>query len=390
MNILIVQPRIDGITETFLRAQAEKLPGRVFVATLAKCVALNGRPVHSQTLAARAWRKAGRFACGRAWSWERTNALVEAIRRSRADVVLAQYGPTGVQAMEACQRMKVPLVVHFHGFDASRRQVLEDNRETYSALFQQAAAVIAVSSAMERQLESLGCPRGKLYHNVYGVDCQRFSEANPSSVPPIFLAVGRFVDKKAPHLTLYAFAEVIRRVPDARLRMIGDGPLLPACRDLAIAAQISDHVEFLGAQPHDRVAVEFRRSRSFVQHSVQASDGNCEGTPVAILEAGACGLPVIATRHAGIPDVVVEGETGLLVNERDVTAMSKAMVSLAESPAEAARMGQNARELISRRFTTDISVSRLADILHSVSVRPFNFRSARDSGAEVVTVSYRQ
>ena len=147
------------------------------------------------------------------------------------------------------------------------------------------------------------------------------------------------VEKKAPHLVLATFARVLRECPDARLHFIGDGALLGVCRDLAAALGIDHAVTFLGAQPHDIVEREMRQARALVQHSVIASNGDSEGTPVAILEAGAMGLPVVATRHAGIPDVVADGVTGFLVEERDVCGMATHMLALARNPASRASAG---------------------------------------------------
>jgi glycosyltransferase involved in cell wall biosynthesis len=108
-----------------------------------------------------------------------------------------------------------------------------------------------------------------------------------------------------------------------------------------------------------------RQARVFVQHSVVAADGNREGTPVAIIEAGASGLPVVATRHAGIPDVVVEGSTGFLVDERDVEGMARHMIRLAQDAELAGRLGRAARERVQVHFSTETSIRRLWTIITS-------------------------
>ena len=102
-----------------------------------------------------------------------------------------------------------------------------------------------------------------------------------------------------------------------------------------------------------------------MQHSVRASDGDSEGTPVAVLEAGAAGLPVVATRHAGIMDVVVDGETGLLVDEGDVDGMARCMVQLAREPDVAARLGEKARNHIVAEFSMDDRLGRLWNVIES-------------------------
>jgi glycosyltransferase involved in cell wall biosynthesis len=294
-----------------------------------------------------------------------TLAYEEVFRRYRPCAVLAEYGTAGVAVMAACRRAGIPLIVHFHGYDASMHDVLIEHADTYPQLFQQAMAIVVVSRAMERKLTALGASPGKLCYNPCGVDCGEFAGADPARAPATFLAVGRFTPKKAPHLTLEAFAKVRRLIPTAALRMIGDGPLTTECLRLAQALGIGQSVTFLGPQPPTVVRAELRRARCFVQHSVEAASGDSEGTPVAILEAGATGLPIVATRHAGIPDVVIDGETGFLVDEHDVDGMAQRMLRLAEDPVLAGRLGGAARARIEDRFSMERSIGELWRIIQS-------------------------
>jgi hypothetical protein len=121
----------------------------------------------------------------------------------------------------------------------------------------------------------------------------------------------------------------------------------------------------MGVVSHSEVAVTMGQARAFVQHSMRTSYGDSEGTPVAVLEAGASGIPVVATRHAGIKDVVVDGETGLLVDEGDVEGMAECMLRLAEDSALAATLGKAARERISAEFSMDRSISNLWHIVET-------------------------
>src|SRR6266850_2559879 len=314
--ICIVAPYLPALSETFIRGHIERLPAKVtLVHSWPPSVGHN--PVLSWPM--RIGYKVRRRLSRDGASNETTAAYIAAFRRAGAVAVLAEYGTTGVATMDACRELDIPLIVHFHGYDASVRAVLDEHRETYPLMFHQAVAIIAVSRAMERKLISIGAPPERVHYNPYGINCDDFSGADPSSAPPVFLAVGRFVDKKAPQLTLKAFARMHRSVPEAHLRMIGDGPLLDKCRELAVELNVQDVVTFLGAQSPAAVQAEMRSARCFVQHSMEAANGDCEGTPVGILEAGASGLPVVSTRHAGIPDVVIEGETGFLSAEKDVS-----------------------------------------------------------------------
>jgi Glycosyl transferases group 1 len=108
-------------------------------------------------------------------------------------------------------------------------------------------------------------------------------------------------------------------------------------------------VTFLGEQPHDVVAAELRGARAFVQHSITAVDGDSEGLPNSVLEASATGIPVVSTRHAGIPEIVVDGTTGYLVDEHDVPAMVTQMERLLGDPALAATLGRAGRRARGRR-----------------------------------------
>jgi colanic acid/amylovoran biosynthesis glycosyltransferase len=302
---------------------------------------------------------------------ETTAAYLKVFRERNIEAALAEYGEMGVQAMDATERARIPLIVHFHGYDASVNSVLEEHRETYPRMFGIASAVIAVSRAMQGKLIELGAPEEKVHYNPYGVDCVRFSGAAPGAAPPLFIAVGRFTEKKAPQITIAAFARVLKACPDARLRMIGEGPLLEQSRQLANDLGIGDAITFLGAQDHSVVEREMQNARCFVQHSVVAPSGDREGTPVSILEAGATGLPVVSTRHAGIPDVVVEGETGFLVDEGDASGMADRMIQLAERPELARIMGNAARKHIQASFSKQQRISTLWNIIEScITQRP--------------------
>ena len=360
--ISVVTPYLPAVSETFILGHIEGLPAKV-VLVYGWPPSVHGRPVLST--ARRGAHKLWRMVSGEDLDRVTTTAYVKAFRRYRVAAVLAEYGTTGVLVVDACRQLGIPLIVHFHGFDASVHAILKENAERYRIMFREAAAVIVVSRLMQRKLISLGAPAEKVHYNPCGVDCREFADADPAAAPPVFIGAGRFIEKKAPDLTLQAFAEVRRAVPEARLRMVGDGPLLDRCRELAIELGIADSVTYLGVQPHSVVREEMRRARCFVQHSVVAESGDSEGTPVSVLEAGASGLPVVSTRHAGIADAVAEDETGFLVDEHDVAGMASHMLRLATDPALAGKLGRAARRRIQESFSRDKSLGRLWTIIES-------------------------
>ncbi len=295
-----------------------------------------------------------------------SRATAAFLRESRASAVLAEYGTTAVTVLDACKIARVPLVAHFHGFDAYREDVVAAHTAAYKELFAYSSAIVAVSGDMNRRLVSLGAPAHKIHCNPCGAELPDTAVARPSSSPPHFVAVGRLVEKKAPFLTILAFRTVARRFPDAHLRIIGPGRLMPVCLQVARACGIADRVTLSGAISHGEVLEAMSSARCFVQHSVRAPDGDCEGTPVAVLEAMGMGLPVIATRHGGIADVIDDGSTGLLVDEYDIERMAEAMLRMVEDPQAAARIGHQAREAVLANWTTEASVSRLSEIVERV------------------------
>lgn len=376
MRVCVVRNGPLNYSETFIRQHVTDLP--------AETTLLDDWPPWAQawerTLPGRALYRGVRLLSARAYERHITAAYVRHFERRRVDAVLAEFGPTGVAVMDACRVLGLPLVVHFHGYDASVRSVLEQYAAGYAAMFRQASALVAVSRAMRRKLMEMGAPPERVHHNPCGVNCDLFGGAEPARSPPLVVSVGRFVEVKAPQLTLAAFAEALRERPEARLRMIGDGPLLADCRRLAARLSIDHAVTFMGRQPHHVVAEEMRRARLFAQHSVEAASGASEGTPVAVLEAGATGLPVVATRHGGIPDVVTDEETGLLVEERDVAGMARALLRLLHDPAEAGALGGAARRHVRENYSAERSVARLWEII-STACRTERQRPTSDDSA---------
>ena len=379
--VLVVSPNENSLFETFLNAQLEELPTRVEV--------LFGIPPDSRDADgrrlipkwARALERLLRKPLGRSTAARIDEFILgRFIRKRRIRVVLAEYGPTGTRLLETCDRHSLPLVTQFFGYDAYDRPTVEGLRTEYRRLLGEEAATIAVSRDMQSRLYELGARPGSVHWIPCGADPDRFSTTHAELNPPVFLAAGQFVEKKAPQLTLLAFSRVVRDVPEARLQMVGGGPLLDACRQLADALGIAGSVEFLGFIAHEDLADLMRGARAFVQHSMTAPSGDSEGTPVAILEAGAAGLPVVATRHGGIPEVVLDGVTGYLVDEGDVEAMADRMRQLAVDPALAGRLGAQARTHVIEQFAQSATLDHLWQVLQGAIADHGEYAPTRRSG----------
>lgn len=279
------------------------------------------------------------------------HALINSLRREKVDCVLAEYGTTAAATLKVISHLKLPLVVHFHGSDASLKEILNENKESYKNVFSYASKIIVVSKRMKSKLHDIGCPVDKLLLSYYGPN-EQFLNCKPSYHNQQFISVGRFVEKKAPYLTILAFKKIIENYPFAKLIMVGEGILLPVCKQLVSALNLTNQIQFKGVQSTTQIQSLFEESIAFVQHSIVAENGDSEGTPVAILEAQAAALPVISTFHAGIPDVVANNETGLLVQEKDVEGMAKNMIRILNEAGLARGLGENGRKRIKEKFTS--------------------------------------
>lgn len=286
----------------------------------------------------------------------------------RPSAVLAEYGPNGCLLWRVCRECDIPLFVHFHGFDASLLLCDKHWRRRYRLLFKAAAGVIAPSEFLAARLAAAGCPEAKLHVVPCGVDAQRFAPTR--RLPQRIVAVGRLVEKKAPHLTIEAFARVRQHFPKAELDMVGEGPLGDRCTALIRDLGLADCVRLHGAQARAFVAELMQQAALFVQHSVTAPDGDAEGLPVAILEAMSAALPVVSTRHSGIPEAVEEGVTGLLVDEYDVAGMADAIVRLLDNPEKSAAMGMAGRRRVVDHFTQEQALDRLRAIMGLPRIAP--------------------
>ena len=252
--------------------------------------------------------------------------LAHLLKSQNVTCCFAEFGPIGVGAMNACEKLGIDLIVHFHGYDAFKYDVIDHYKDKYARLFTFAKSVISVSTSMTEQLVSLGCNPDKIKY-LPCLPYNGFSNHQYQNSGQHLLTVGRFVEKKAPWLTLLAFQKVLQQCPDASLTMVGDGPLLPVCKSLCDDLAIPN-VRFLGAKSHDDVATLMQEATIYVQHSVVSSDGDREGTPVSVSEAMLGGLPVVSTRHQGIADLIQDGETGFVVDEHDTSAMAAKIVTL--------------------------------------------------------------
>ena len=370
-TLLLFAPTRRAVSETFIRANLAGLPFRVrayfgdeFPLTEPLRCLYTAGIVCSKVSTRLGWLRLA--------SWPAALVARWLIHLNQPDVVLAEFGFEAVRVMEACHWSGVPLVAHFRGSDASARNRIGRLEERYRRLFSIASGVVVKSRAMARRLQALGAVMDRIVISPSGANQGLFHGAVPARTKPIFLAVGRFVPKKGPLQTLEAFHRCLQQAGSmhaAELWMIGEGPLLPLARRYVDRHGLQQQVRFEGAASQSVVAERMREVRAFVQHSQVAPDGDSEGSPVAVMEAQLSGLPVIATRHAGIPEVVLDGTTGLLVEEGDVEGMADAMARLLRDPGLAQSLGEAGLARVQSQFTVQRHLQDLTALLRRVQIQ---------------------
>jgi len=378
MRVLVVVPEFPALSETFIMRQVLGLEATVCAFKINRSLPIpKGITVvemPEQHLPPRLYRYAravARMLLGHGpYDLEpaQKRAFLDCLHAHRPDVVLAQYGPMGIRVSRACQSLGIPLVVHFHGHDATAAPRSRRYRWGLRELFDHASAVVVASKYIKGKLLCLGCAREKITIIPCGVSLQSFVPSTGVAKQPCrFLAVGRFVEKKSPLDTIRALSICAKEHPNASLTMIGDGVLLEPAKNLVVSLGIADRVTFLGAQPNEVVKRYMRNSAVFVQHSRTASDGDEEGWGVVFAEASASCLPIVTTNHGPIPEVVLHGKTGFLCNVADIETMAHYMSILAGDPALRVRMGLQGREYMADYGDLSSRVDELYQVLLRVA-----------------------
>lgn len=247
-------------------------------------------------------------------------ALRGFLRDQEVEIILCEFGSRIAKIAPLASEMGLPCYSYFRGRDATEELRKPRRLRGYRTLLPMLDGIFAVSRYLLDQLADAGLVHPNAHVVPSGVDVRRFRPG--AKGPGSCLAVGRMVEKKAPLTTLRAFARATEGIGDARLRFIGDGPLLGPARTLAVELGVADRVAFDGAQPHEVVRAALERSQVFLQHSVIGHSGDAEGLPTAIQEALASGCIVVSTRHAGIPEAVDDGVNGWLSEEHDLPAFA--------------------------------------------------------------------
>jgi glycosyltransferase involved in cell wall biosynthesis len=301
--------------------------------------------------------RAGAFLLAPLVAFALRRIVADRLRETRYDVVHAHWViPNGALVAGLVRSHGVPLVVSLHGSDVFVAETLLPARMLAASTLRMAGAVTACSEDLHRRALRLGSRPERTRTVPYGVEPMEAEGVDVSAVraqlgaPPgriLVVALGRLVEKKGFAYLIQAAA----RVPGLHVAIAGAGDLRAELEAQALAAGAP--VSLVGALDRRSVAAALAAADVVVVPSVVDRAGNVDGLPNVLLEGMAAGCAVIASRVAGIPDVLTDGVDGLLVEEKDVAGLGEALGRLAGDPALRQRLGAAAREKVSRRLSWD-------------------------------------
>lgn len=304
---------------------------------------------------------------GRAAISLKTLFMAPIFRRNEAfDIIHCQFGTLADGIVHLCAGGILPakVIVQFRGHDISEF-VKSRGRRVYDPIFARADHFLANSDYFRNVAVDLGCDSARLDILRSGVNIERFRliERPAWSGGVLKLAVvGRLVEKKGIEYAIRAVGIAKSRGIPIQCRIIGDGPLRKKLSRLIGDLGIAASVELLGAKAQSDVAALLEASDIFLAPSVTAGNGDQDGPVNTLKEAMLSGMPVIGTRHGGIPELIEDGVSGFLVDERDPDAIADRISALVANPASWPEMGRAGR----RRIEADYDMNKVNDQLVSI------------------------
>ena len=299
------------------------------------------------------------------------------IRQWRPQIVHAHFGPRGFECLALTDFLNIPLVTSFYGYDAWLLPQIDPVWLTrYQQLFAKSVAFLVEGPAMAQRLIDLGCPREKVRVHRIGVNLEAlpFTQNNISS-QLLIVMVGRFVEKKGLIDGLRACHAAGLRGVDLKVTVIGDAvtndhagsKIKEELFRLAGEGGLSGRVEFTGFLSTEKTKEVMREHQIFLCPSRHAANGDAEGgAPVVLTEAMAQGLICVGTRHCDIPEVIVQGETGYLCEEGDISGLAEVLYQLAGRRGNSMNLVSQGRKHIEANFCLTSQLEKLGQIYGSL------------------------
>ena len=298
--------------------------------------------------------------------------LLSVLSETGARLLHIYFGHIAVHLLPLIRAWKNPSIVSFHGADVMVDMNKPAYRELTLQMLNAVTLVLVRSESLRRAVVDLGCDPKKIEMQRTGIPLQEFpfrERAVPKDGEWQFVQAGRLIEKKGLPVTLRAFSTVLKKHPNARLTIAGEGPLLSELQKFVNESGIAEHVSFTGFVSQEQLREIYYRAHIFLHPSQTGCDGNQEGIPNSMLEAMATGLPVFATEHGGIPEAIENGVSGVLVPERDDEALARKLLNAAQNPDLLSRIARAGADAVRKKFDLQQQAQRLEEIYLRVLAR---------------------
>ncbi len=284
------------------------------------------------------------------------------------DFVIAHFGPNGLIAaqLKVNKVISSKVGVFFHGFDLSN-YLCNKKENIYDLVFKTASIILPISNYWKKKLIEMGCPENKIHVHHMGINPDKFTYKKRIYNNKLnLITVARFVEKKGIRYALKALKGLkIDGYCNFKYIIVGDGPLRKKHEAYVHENGLIKKITFTGWASKEKVLALLEKQDILLAPSCQAKDGDMEGIPVSIMEAMAKGLIVISTKHSGIPELVTDQESGILLEERNSKQITRALKSLIENKSLWEDLSLNARKKIIESFNIKKLNLRLIELLNN-------------------------
>ncbi len=276
------------------------------------------------------------------------------VKKNKVSLMHAHHGQLGLLLLPFKEETSLPLVTSFRGRDATLANQPIGYLDGMKMLFEQGERFFPVCQYLAERINLWGCSADKIRVLYGGVDLDLFSYRAPKLYgSQNIISIGRLVEKKGHHLLMLAFKKIKEKFPNATLTIIGSGELEEYIKSLAAQLNLGDSFRLLNRVPKSQVPKLMGQADLFCAPSLTAANGDVEGIPNTIKEAMATGIPVLATNHAGIPEIITHNQDGILVRENDIDHLALGLEYMLLNNHLWESYARSARQKVEQRFDQD-------------------------------------
>ena len=379
-NIIIYRDMLLPYSETFITAQVENLKSYqgFYVGTLWSSPILSLFPIDKSinlselAFFATFWRLTFKI-------FGLINPIwLKKIQLTKPQLIHAHFGSDGLWAIPLVKKMKIPLIVTFHGSDITITQYdnefITNSYRLYvkrrKILFKEANLFIAVSNFIKQKLIAAGCPKNKIFTHYIGIDIDKFQPKIEIKRQDIVLFVGRLIEVKGCEYLIKAMAKIQKSNPEIELVVIGDGYLRESLKNLA--SNKLQKYRFLGYQSPSVVKQWMNKAKVFCVPSITTKSNATEAFGMVFLEAQAMGLPVVSFNSGGISEAVQHNKTGFLANDKDWEQLAEYIYNLFSDQILWNQFSEEGRKYIINNFDIKKQTKLLENIYDSLLNKPTN------------------